>query len=212
MCLSGIYKIENKLNGKVYIGQSMNIEQRWKTHLNSLRRNKHQNYSLQEDYNTFTEDAFKFSVIKKSESKKELYIYESYYVDLYKGLNRELYNIKNLYSYNDIMEIENNIDSYQEDLKRVLMSIPEFSNEDKSEFKMISINYINNLTENIFDKTKLNILISLIDIDYIDIFKEYNFNLYGDDILSINYTPLKLVEQASRNHNYMRNICLKGNI
>lgn len=28
----GIYKIENKLNGKVYIGQSINIEQRWREH------------------------------------------------------------------------------------------------------------------------------------------------------------------------------------
>ena len=28
----GIYKIENKINGKVYIGQSINIERRWKNH------------------------------------------------------------------------------------------------------------------------------------------------------------------------------------
>ena len=28
----GIYKITNKVNGKVYIGQSDNIERRWKNH------------------------------------------------------------------------------------------------------------------------------------------------------------------------------------
>ena len=28
----GIYKIENKLNGNVYIGQSVNIERRWQDH------------------------------------------------------------------------------------------------------------------------------------------------------------------------------------
>lgn len=28
----GIYKIENKINGKVYIGQSINIERRWREH------------------------------------------------------------------------------------------------------------------------------------------------------------------------------------
>ena len=28
----GIYKITNKINGKCYIGQSINIKQRWKGH------------------------------------------------------------------------------------------------------------------------------------------------------------------------------------
>jgi len=30
--ISGIYKITNKVNGKVYIGQSVDIERRWKEH------------------------------------------------------------------------------------------------------------------------------------------------------------------------------------
>ena len=33
MC--GIYKITNLQNNKIYIGQSLNIEQRWQRHLNS---------------------------------------------------------------------------------------------------------------------------------------------------------------------------------
>ena len=28
----GIYKIQNQINGKIYIGQSIHIEQRWKEH------------------------------------------------------------------------------------------------------------------------------------------------------------------------------------
>lgn len=31
----GIYKIENLINGKVYIGQSIEIEKRWQKHLNA---------------------------------------------------------------------------------------------------------------------------------------------------------------------------------
>jgi group I intron endonuclease len=31
--ICGIYKIENLINGKIYIGQSIEIEQRWKKHL-----------------------------------------------------------------------------------------------------------------------------------------------------------------------------------
>ena len=37
----GIYKITNKLNGKVYIGQSINIEKRWKQHINDPGYNIH---------------------------------------------------------------------------------------------------------------------------------------------------------------------------
>ena len=31
----GIYKITNKLNGKVYIGQSRDIDARWRQHINA---------------------------------------------------------------------------------------------------------------------------------------------------------------------------------
>lgn len=39
----GIYKITNKLNGKVYIGQAINIQRRWNEHKNSsLNKRKHE--------------------------------------------------------------------------------------------------------------------------------------------------------------------------
>lgn len=31
--ICGIYKITNKVNGKIYIGQSVDIEGRWKGHM-----------------------------------------------------------------------------------------------------------------------------------------------------------------------------------
>ncbi len=33
----GIYKIKNKYNNKEYIGSSIDIEKRWKRHLNDLK-------------------------------------------------------------------------------------------------------------------------------------------------------------------------------
>ena len=33
----GIYKITNKINGKIYIGQSMNIERRLKEHMKLIK-------------------------------------------------------------------------------------------------------------------------------------------------------------------------------
>ena len=38
--ISGIYKIENLINHKVYIGQSINIFRRWKGHMRNLKNNK----------------------------------------------------------------------------------------------------------------------------------------------------------------------------
>lgn len=30
--MTGIYKIVNKINGKIYVGQAKNIKERWKGH------------------------------------------------------------------------------------------------------------------------------------------------------------------------------------
>ena len=49
--ISGIYKIENKNNGKVYIGSSKNIHKRWKEHKTSLRKKVHHNAKMQHAWN-----------------------------------------------------------------------------------------------------------------------------------------------------------------
>lgn len=61
---SGIYKIENVANGKVYIGSSNNIERRWQKHKALLRHNKHQNRHLQNAWNKYGEDRFIFSIVE----------------------------------------------------------------------------------------------------------------------------------------------------
>lgn len=37
----GIYKITNQINGKIYIGQSCNIEQRWNQHIATAKNDNH---------------------------------------------------------------------------------------------------------------------------------------------------------------------------
>lgn len=64
----GIYKITNTENGKVYIGQSIDINKRFKEHKRSLRKGEHENYRLQDDWNVYGEDAFSFEIIQKCRS------------------------------------------------------------------------------------------------------------------------------------------------
>ena len=62
---SGIYMIENKVNGMRYIGQSDNIPKRWVQHRSDLRGNRHDNDHLQKAFNKYGEDAFTFQVLEE---------------------------------------------------------------------------------------------------------------------------------------------------
>lgn len=65
----GIYKIENSLTKRVYVGQSINIEKRFKEHIKQLNKNIHPNYHLQRAWNKYGEDNFSFSLIEECEQK-----------------------------------------------------------------------------------------------------------------------------------------------
>lgn len=58
MC--GIYRIINKSNGKMYIGQSLNVETRLKQHLKSLKNGTHVNKHLQAAFDKYGEEGFCF--------------------------------------------------------------------------------------------------------------------------------------------------------
>ena len=72
---SGIYRIKNKVNGAVYIGQAINIRLRVTHHRSLLNKGKHTNKLLQEDWNLFGESSFTVKTIKKV-SKKNLTYHE----------------------------------------------------------------------------------------------------------------------------------------
>lgn len=100
MIKSGIYKIENKMNGKVYIGSSYNIQQRMDGHKSLLKKTKHPNQYLQNSFDKYGLNNFVFEKIEliNAENKlllnKELKKKEAYYIELYKSFNNEFgYNI-----------------------------------------------------------------------------------------------------------------------
>ena len=75
----GIYMIENLVNGKIYIGQGLDIEKRWKDHKYGLRGNYHENKHLQNAWNKYGEDNFEFTIICEC-SENQLNTMEEYYI------------------------------------------------------------------------------------------------------------------------------------
>jgi len=78
----GIYKIRNIKNDKYYIGSSIDIQDRWYQHKNSLSNNKHHSIKLQRSYNIYGENNFIYDIIEECD-KNLLIAREQYYIDTY---------------------------------------------------------------------------------------------------------------------------------
>jgi group I intron endonuclease len=98
----GIYKITNIVNNKSYIGSSLNIETRWKTHIRNLQSDNHKNPHLQSAFNEYGERNFICESIEnldnlntKSEILSKMLERESYWMMYYESYNRNIgYNIR----------------------------------------------------------------------------------------------------------------------
>lgn len=60
---SGVYSIHNTLNGKFYVGSSVNVQMRFSGHRSDLRRGIHDNKKLQYAWNKYGESTFRFEYI-----------------------------------------------------------------------------------------------------------------------------------------------------
>lgn len=90
--LCGIYKITNNVNGKVYIGQSINIEVRWKDHINTLNKNRSHSVLLQRAWNKYGQENFSFEILELC-SEDMLDDVEIKYIEFYDAC-RNGYNIE----------------------------------------------------------------------------------------------------------------------
>lgn len=101
----GIYKIVNKINNKVYIGESLDIERRWDEHKEDLNNNKHHSKKLQSAWNKYGEESFEFLIEK--DLTNDTYInnfllelvllkYEDIYINKYNSVD-EGYNCEYTY-------------------------------------------------------------------------------------------------------------------
>lgn len=90
----GIYCIENLINHKKYIGQSIDIEMRWRGHKSELRRSTHINDYLQNAWNKYGEDNFQFYILEEC-TTNIMDDRERYYIMLYNTVNRDYgYNLE----------------------------------------------------------------------------------------------------------------------
>ena len=91
---SGIYKITNVVDNKIYIGCASNIRTRKNGHLHDLKNNYHKNSYLQNAWNKYGEVNFKFEVVELCNIKL-LHEKEHFWVSHYNCLNRNKgYNLK----------------------------------------------------------------------------------------------------------------------
>jgi hypothetical protein len=83
-----IYKIQNIINNKLYIGSAIGHYRRKGQHYYLLRNNKHFNKYLQNSWNKYGEENFKFEILEFIKDTNNLVKKEKYYIHLYESNNR----------------------------------------------------------------------------------------------------------------------------
>jgi len=93
--MEGIYKIENIINGKLYIGSSVNIDKRIKRHKNDLIKNKHINCYLQREFNKYGIHSYIFECVELCNSDNLKILEQKYLDDIFSSekYNEKYYNI-----------------------------------------------------------------------------------------------------------------------
>ena len=136
----GVYKIENLVDGKNYIGSSLNLENREYKHFWMLGRNGHDNQHLQNSYNKFGMKFFKFSIIEECD-KVFLIERENHYINQYKSFDQK-------FGYNMALVNEFRRNTYNNEVKNKLSRSNLMKN---GNFKTFSLTNIETEEEYIFD-------------------------------------------------------------
>lgn len=80
---SGVYCIENKVNGRSYVGSAVDIAKRWKEHLRQLREGRHHSRFMQRCWDKYGEAAFSFRILLFC-AREHVLMYEQILLDAWK--------------------------------------------------------------------------------------------------------------------------------
>lgn len=72
----GVFQIKNTINGKIFIGSSLDLTAIWNRQKTQLKFGSHPNKPLQMDWNAFGEENFSYEIlaeIKQAEGKEQNY-------------------------------------------------------------------------------------------------------------------------------------------
>lgn len=88
-----VYKITNKINNKIYIGQTKNFKIRKRQHLKLYKNNKNSLIDLA--INKYGSNNFEWEVLKECQSQDELNFWETYYIEKFNATDlNNGYNLK----------------------------------------------------------------------------------------------------------------------
>ena len=142
----GIYKITNQKTGKAYIGQSICIEHRWKTHIQSAKNpnNKDYNSEFYTDIRNIGVENFKFEILEECLAddldKKEIF-YISIFNTYKNGYNRtcggsgqnheDIIKVRNLWDKGySSAEITNELKICRETVRKYLQDYKNYSTKE----------------------------------------------------------------------------------
>lgn len=191
MC--GIYKIENLINGKVYIGKSINIQHRFRAHKNDSFNPKSKSYNsaIYRAIRKYGIENFSFEVIE--ECKEEfLNERETFWIDYYQSFG----NGYNLTPGGDGFSTINKSKVYELwDKGLAVTEIADILSHDRHSISRVLINYDNYKKEeskkrqyNIISNNKKNpVLQYSLDGNFV---QKYDSALQASEITKINYRTI----------------------
>lgn len=80
-----IYKIRNTVNGKFYVGSTVDARVRFQTHRRRLRKGSHQSPHMQAAWNKYGEECFIFEIVEHVENGEDLLKAEQKWLDAHAG-------------------------------------------------------------------------------------------------------------------------------